>query len=491
MSWIRLLIKMIVHKPSSNVLSVLLLAFGVGIIALVSSLGKTLDNGFKKNVRGFNMVVGAKGSPLQLILASIYHLDAPTGNISLEEAKMLMEHPQVEKALPLSFGDNFQGYRIVGCTPAYPEHYDATLQTGVFWAKTMEVTLGALVAERTGLQIGSTFYGSHGLVDDFHVHDDMEYTVVGILNPTGAVVDQLIFTSLESVWDIHADHHHDHGAHDDDHHADHDHSDHDHGTCNHPDHQHDGKDDHQHGDHVHEDSSDHHQEGHEHSHADHNHDYNDPDHAHDHDADPSHHDHAHDAHDHSTCNHPDHKHGGKEITALLIQFRNPMAMMTLPRMVNTETNMQAALPAIEINRLFGLLGVGIQAVKVLAVLLIVLSAFSVFLSLLNTLKENQLELALVRVMGAGRFRVFGLMQGLAFLLSIAGTIVGFSIAFLGRWAIATFANEPYLMSGGYTALISENLILIPGVLVVGFVAALLPAIQAYTMNISKILARAN
>jgi putative ABC transport system permease protein len=461
MSWLKLLYRLLVFKPLGNLLSVIILAMGIGMIVTVSHLAKNLDNSFKKNIRGIDLVVGAKGSPLQLILSSVYHMDSPTGNIRLDEAKSITNHPMVEKAIPLSLGDNYSGYRIVGTDTSYPAHYQASLAAGRMWEKSMEVVLGATVAKNANLKIGDTFFGSHGLGEALHVHDDAPYLITGILEPTGTVIDMLILTALESVWDVHADH----GHHEAEGHEHHDHAEDDHV-------------------HSHDAHHDHGVEGHVHG-PDCDHDHDEDGHAHSHDAK---HDHDEEGHVHGPdCDH-DHD-GPKEITALLIKFRNPMAMMTLPRFINSETNMQAALPAIEINRLFGLLGIGFEALSYLAYFLVIIAAFSVFISLLNTLRENRMELAIIRAMGAGRGRVFFLMQGLSLLLAIAGIVLGYLLALMGLFGVQSMAGQEVLGETGFGGMLADTWFVIPAVVVIAIITATFPAIQAYRLNISNTLAR--
>ncbi|TAE60586.1 MAG: ABC transporter permease, partial [Bacteroidetes bacterium] len=115
------------HRISGALLSLLLLSLGVGIISLLLLIQSQLERHFTDNVKGIDMVVGAKGSPLQLILASVYHIDNPTGNISLSEADSLARNPLIARAIPLSYGDNYQGYRIVGTDSSYVLHYQATV----------------------------------------------------------------------------------------------------------------------------------------------------------------------------------------------------------------------------------------------------------------------------------------------------------------------------------------------------------------------------
>jgi putative ABC transport system permease protein len=106
-------------KPLTTSLSILLMSLGIAIISLLLLAGKQIEEKFTRNVAGIDMVMGAKGSPLQLILSSIYQIDAPTGNISMEEATRLTRSPLVKSVIPLSMGDSYQGYRIVGTNQKY------------------------------------------------------------------------------------------------------------------------------------------------------------------------------------------------------------------------------------------------------------------------------------------------------------------------------------------------------------------------------------
>jgi putative ABC transport system permease protein len=128
MSWIRIAWRNLLAKPLSTGLSTILLAFGVGLVSLLMLTERQLDQAFRRNIEDIDLVLGAKGSPLQLILANVYHIDAPTGNIRLSDARQVMTHPYIEKAIPLAYGDNFQRYRIVGTEPSYPAHYGMQLQ---------------------------------------------------------------------------------------------------------------------------------------------------------------------------------------------------------------------------------------------------------------------------------------------------------------------------------------------------------------------------
>ena len=192
-------------RPLGAVLNVLLLAVGLGSITFLLLVGHQLNRAFDRDLAGIDAVVGAKGSPMQLILSGVLHLDVPPGNVPLAAVRELERHPMVAVVIPISLGDNFQAYRIVGTSPAYLDHYQVALAQGQRWRAPMQVVLGATVARRLGLQLGQHFVGSHGLGAGGHAHGDNPYTVVGILAPSGSVLDRLILTDSASVWQVHED----------------------------------------------------------------------------------------------------------------------------------------------------------------------------------------------------------------------------------------------------------------------------------------------
>jgi len=392
------------EKKLNSFLSALLLTLGIGMISLLLLLNKQLDEQFRRNIRGIDMVVGAKGSPLQIILSSIYQIDAPTGNIPLSEVNKLKRNPFVKTVIPLSMGDNYNGFRIVGTNESYPEHFEAKISSGEMFAGSMEVSIGSKVALSGALKIGSTFASAHGLDAGGDEHGDKKYKVVGIFEPTGSVVDQLILTSLSSVWDIHE-------------HAE--------GETNHEEHE----------------------EG-------------------------------------TIGDHEDEK----QVTSALIRFRNPMGLIALPRQINENTSMQAALPSIEINRLFSLLGVGIETLRALALIIIVIAGASVFISLYNSLKERKYEMALMLSMGATRTKLFFMLLLEGLMLSVIGYIAGVVLSRIGLFAFSKAAEKDFHYSLKEFRLLPEEIFLFAAALAIGLLAAALPSLGIYRLNISRTLA---
>lgn len=402
-------------KPLTSFLSILLMALGIAIISLLLLAGKQLEEKFTRNVAGIDMVVGAKGSPLQLILASIYQIDAPTGNISLEEANRLTRNPLVKSAIPLSMGDSYQGYRIVGTNEKYLQHFEAEYEAGKVFSGAMEMVVGAKVAKNLELKVGDTFASQHGYDKEGDVHEEKKFKVVGILKNTNSVLDQLMVTPLESVWAVHDSHHEEEA----------------------------GK-----GANalklLEEDTS----------------------------TDEEHH----------------HEEEAKEITSMLIKFRNPAMGMMMARSINQNTTMQTASPAIEINRLFALMGFGIDTLKIIALVIIIVSGLSVFVSLYNSLKERKYEMALMLSMGASRTRLFFLLLLEGLIISSIGFIIGIFLSRTGLWLMSKNVEQNFHYDFNVLSLLTEEFWLFLGALFIGLLAAAIPSLGIYKIDISRTLA---
>ncbi|EHR70447.1 ABC-type transport system, involved in lipoprotein release, permease component [Burkholderiales bacterium JOSHI_001] len=193
-------------RPLVAALNLALLALGVAAMTLLILLSEQLQHAVQRDLAGIDLVVGAKGSPLQLILSGVFHLDVPTGNIPLATVDTLRGQPLVAQALPLSLGDSLRGFRIVGTEPDYIALYGARLAQGAVWTAPMQAVLGAQVARETRLAPGARFAGSHGLAEEGAAHADTPYQVVGVLAPCGCVLDRLVLTGLASVWAVHEHH---------------------------------------------------------------------------------------------------------------------------------------------------------------------------------------------------------------------------------------------------------------------------------------------
>jgi putative ABC transport system permease protein len=198
---LKLIFRNLWTQKLSTGLSVLLMAFGVLMASLIVLINQQLEGQFSKNLKGIDMVVGAKGSPLQLILSSVFQIDNPTGNIKLSELNQLKTNPMVKELIPISMGDNHMGFRIIGSTEAYLKKFGAEIEKGRKNQSLNEVIIGSDLREV--LKIDDRFQSAHGLDKEGEKHAEHSFKVVGTLKPSGTVIDKLIICDLNSIWAMH------------------------------------------------------------------------------------------------------------------------------------------------------------------------------------------------------------------------------------------------------------------------------------------------
>ena len=198
-------LKYLLYKPLSGLLNIILFGSGMTIIIVLLLFANQFEKGLENNARGIDLVVGAKGSPLQVVLCNIFHLDYPTGNISLKEAEKITKNRLIKNAIPLALGDSYQGFRIIGTTAQFLALYDSSsayLRDDV-WNSSMKVLLGYSVANQLDLRVGDHFSSQHGMAMEGMSHEEEGFIVSGILEPTGTVLDNLILTTIPNIWQIH------------------------------------------------------------------------------------------------------------------------------------------------------------------------------------------------------------------------------------------------------------------------------------------------
>ena len=400
MNIFKLSIKNIISKPLSSLLSLALLVFGIGIISLLLQLNSLIKTQMDNNLKGIDMVVGAKGSPLQLILSAVYHIDSPTGNISVEDAKKIKNNRMVGSSIDLLYGDNYKGYRIVGTDDEFLDLYDAKIKDGRKWEDPFEVVVGSKIYSNLGLKLDDELMSSHGLRETGEAHGDQLFKIVGLLEPSNSVIDQLIVTSPESIWDLHGEHDHSGEEHDDEH---------------------------------------------------------------------------------------DHEHDDEEITAVLIKFQNPMNIIQFPRQINEETNLQAAVPSYEISRLFKLFGFGIETLTYLAYLIIIVSAFSLFINLFNSMRDRKYEMALIRTLGSSRSQLSFMIIFESLILTTVGFLIGLLVSRLGVMFVSSLMEESLNYNLNSFGILNEELWLLILSIFIGLISSIIPALQVYNLNISEVL----
>lgn len=388
----------LMRRPLQTALSVLLLALGIATLIFVLLVQHQFARGLTRDAQGVDMVVGAKGSPLQLILSAVYHVDIPTGNVPLEALQTLRANRLVARAIPISLGDNHRGFRLVGTEPALLDQYGARLAQGTLWQGRLQAVAGAEAARGAALTIGSTFYGAHGLSPDGPVHDDAQYRVVGVLAPTGTVLDRLILTDLESVWFVH--------------------------------------------------------EGEA--------------------TDPT---------ERAILE------AEREVTAILVRYASPMAAAVLPRQINADPKMQAAVPANEVARLFAVAGAGIETMRAFALVLLGSALLALFVALMNALEDRRYDIAILRLLGASRGRVAALMLLEAWILATAALVIGVALGLVAVAVVAQWLSQARSFAlSPWDWPLDAWLVLLLG-FAVATLAALLPAWRASRMQVHEALAQ--
>lgn len=193
-------------------LTLLALTLSVAMLLGVERLRNEAHRSFSLSVSGTDLIVGARTSPVQLMLYSVFRIGESTNNINWTSYQKIASYPLVAWAVPISLGDSHHGYPVIGTTSAYFEHFrygDAqslTLATGKPFNGVFEVVLGSEVAQQLGYAIGDAIVLSHGMGDaGLPEHGDKPFIVTGILAPTGTPVDRTLHISLEGITAIHLD----------------------------------------------------------------------------------------------------------------------------------------------------------------------------------------------------------------------------------------------------------------------------------------------
>lgn len=209
---ISLALKSAWNRRYSLGLTVLAIALSVTLLLGIERLRQDAREGFAQSVSGTDLVVGARSSPVQLMLYSVFHIGEATNNMEWSSALKLAQHPAVAWSIPISLGDSHHGFPVLGTTPAYFQHFHygdgqaLAFAAGRSFAGLFDAVLGAEVAQRLGYKMGDHITLSHGLGGEgLAEHGDKPFTVVGILARTGTPVDRGVHIGLEAMEAIHLD----------------------------------------------------------------------------------------------------------------------------------------------------------------------------------------------------------------------------------------------------------------------------------------------
>jgi putative ABC transport system permease protein len=511
MSLWKIALRSLQERGLASFLTGLSMALGVSLVVAVLTVLGTVSDSFRSGAGlGYNLVVGPKGSSLDLVLNTVYYLKRPIGKLPYSYYQQFQTgefKKYTDLAVPVCLGDYLEDFRVVGTTPEYftglqidqgPLKFSAGGPFTTEWKKenVFSGVIGSTVARQLGLKVGSQFQPSHSAPGETaHKHDP--FTIVGILAPTGTPIDRGVFINLEGFYllDDHAkpvtaDAAHEHTDHDDDHDhaaphadaADHDHDAHDHATADHDHEEHAAAAP----DHDAHDLADHHDDDDDHEHADHAHD--------EHDAEAHHHHHVFDK------PLPDNQ---REVTAILVRSGGIAGSLgpLLKKTIDEGNLAQAAMPIREIGELLDVFVRPIQWLLLgLAVLIVLVAGIGILVSMYNSMHQRRREIAIMRALGAGRGTVMNVVLLESLLLALVGGVAGWllghgliaaigpalaertgvSIGF-GHWA--TFP----LSLGNSVYRVPYEAVIIPALALLAALVGWIPGLMAYRTDVSKTL----
>jgi putative ABC transport system permease protein len=429
---------------------------GVALVVAILLIKQGVQQRFEQGTLGYEMVVGAKGSPLQLVLNTVYNLDISPGNISWKLFEQLRDDKRVKLAVPFSVGDNYKGFRIVGTTDSFFKEFEfepgrrpelaagrvfnfseAALKSAFREAeerarerearergeefkpaaepaaveRPFEAVVGSTVAEDTGLAVGQKFIAAHGVQPSAEAieHTANPWTVVGILRPTHTAVDRAIYINLDSFYHI---------------------------------------------------------EGHELRAPGGQAKEEKPaaEEAKDTDPDPG------------------------QVSSIVLKLRSPITAFGLYREINDREDAQAAFPAAEIRKLFSIVGNIDRLLLAQAVLILVVAGVAIAVSIYNSMSERRREIAILRALGARRGTIFSIVLLEAVSICVLGAVAGLLCGHL----VVGLANEALYKASGFVIPAFHIQPLewyVLGVAVIlGAVSGIGPAIGAYRTDVAKNLA---
>ena len=440
------------HRRLTAGLTVLAVAVGVAALTSVERVRAGAQATFANTISGADLIVGARGGPLHLVLYSVFGIGEPTNNISWQSYRAIASRPEVAWTIPLSLGDAHRGYRVLGTNADYFEHYRfgqgnrLRFATGTMFASARDAVLGAEVAEALGYGLGDSIIVSHGIGDTSFVHhDDNPFRVVGVLARTGTPVDRTVHVTLAGVRAMHEESgdDHEHGADE-------------HGADKHGEHEADEHD-------SHDEHNDH--DGHE--------------------ADG----HQTDSHDDDAGEHSPGEHGPQEadddatsaITACIVGLQARPLLLLFQRFVNEyePEPLLAAVPGVALQRLWELVGVVEVGLLLMSVLVVVAGLVGMLAMLLAGVAERRPEMAVLRAVGAGRGLVFGLLVAEAVMLAAGGAVAGVMAVHAGMlvargWVLERFGLALAAQWPGWFEVVVVGLVAVTAALV-----ALVPAWRLY------------
>jgi putative ABC transport system permease protein len=431
---IRLALRSLRNRLLPSVLTVLSIAFSVALLVGIENIRNGLRESFTGTISGTDLIVGPRSGSTQLLLYTVFGLGSPTGNISWETYSLLRDHPAVSWTIPLSLGDNHRGFRVVGTTDAFYEHFRYRQGRELVFAEgrpargDLEVVLGAEVAERLGYTLGQSLVVTHGMgAAGIMDHDDAPFQVSGVLARTGTPVDRALYVTLGGIDKMHA------------------------GWVDGvpamfsfaPD-------------------------------------FEEEAHAEEEDTPPP------GAVDPSGYPGGVSEEDPNEVTAFFVGTTSRFEMLSLQREINTyqPEALSALLPGIALAEMWRTVGYAEDGLKIVSFFVVIVGLLGMLVSLYTALEARRREMAIYRAIGAGPRRILTLLVVESGFLAFAGAVVGVALVY---GSIAAFQGTVETRFGLFIPirpLGSLEWTYLAAVVGAGFLIGLVPALKAYRTTLS-------
>ncbi len=411
------------NRRSTLVWVVVSLALATALLWTLERLRHDIRTSFAQSVSGVDLIVGARSSPVQLMLFSVFHIGSVPQSMSMDSVNKLSQHRSVSWVVPLSLGDSHRGFPVLGTTPGFFQHFaygdkqPLVLQQGAAFADTLdglyEAVIGAEVARKLGYGLGQSITLGHGMHDHGHdhvgeaadEHADKPFKVVGILAPTGTPVDRSVQVSLKALEAIHL------------------------GWV-----------------------------------------AGTPmpagqipaDQARKFNLEP------------------------EEVTAALVGLKSRAAVFNVQRFVNfyEEEALMGVMPGVALGELWTVLGLGENALLAVSALVALVSVVSLVAVVLAGLNERRRELAVLRAVGAAPRHVLGLLMLEGVWVTCAGVVLGVLLAHAGMALATPWLQQSLGIRLQLAAPLPTQLALAGAVLLAGLLASLGPAWRAYRLSLA-------
>jgi putative ABC transport system permease protein len=422
-----LALKSLRNRRSTAALTVLSIALAVALLLTVERIREQSREGFASTISGTDLIVGARSSPVHLLLFSVFRIGDATRNVGWDTYRQLAARPEIAWTIPLSLGDSHRGFRVLGTTQDYFEHLRFAggrrleFAAGRGFEGARDAVLGAEVAKKLGYGLGQELVVAHGAGEvAFTFHQDQPFRVVGVLAPTGTPADRTIHVPLEGVDALHAQA---------------------------------------------------------------NASTFDPIAAarraiaagdrHAHEAKGEHDEDAHDA-------------AGRTITAFLVGLKSRRAALSVQRLVNeyAAEPLTAILPGVVLLEVWDIVGIAERALFAVSVLVVVVGLAGMLVALLTSLGERRREMAVLRSVGARPSQVFGLILGEATFLTLLGIALGVAAVYFGLWTAKPWLESRLglFIEVGWPSLYEYGLLSLTAA--AGALIGMIPAFRVYRFSLA-------